>query len=728
MNDSLESIAIALLRTTLVTSVAAVAAMALLRLLKIHRARTHRIVWLLVLAQGWLLWPYTWSVEVAPVQTSVIVSPTIEASYADGPLVASSSLPRSSGEPAFDMPLLLTRIVLATWGIGVLSLVLLSVVRYLRVYSSGRPGELVSEPHWFAEWDQVRQECGLRSAAELRTTRDTGPLVCWVPWILLVLVPKSLWAKLERTERQAILRHELAHCQRGDLWKNLVVRLLALPQWFNPLVWLAVRRFEEAGEWACDEQVARASGASPATDYARVLLHVADYATQVPAGTVGLTGGQLSRRIQRLIHSPNMEVREMRSYLLLLMLIVIGLFQVIRIERVEAEEPATNAALNPLTSDEPAAAPTPKSKYSFDQPYVIEPPDILLINVTGDEQVSGEHLVGPDGRVNLGSFGSVSVTGCTLEEAKQAVEKKLSPYYHAPVVSVDVFAYNSKKCYVITKHPSGDNVVSIPITGNETVLDAIARIGGVKGQAKLWIDRPAEKATDSLIKQVDYQALTQGEDTSTNFQLLPSDRLFIEYPDPTRLRQALEADSQTIAKLRRTESGLFQVEKESDTVAPPTPFAYDEQPQASDSQTVTVRTRIVTDPKQNLRAIEGLKSGTSITGESQILEGLLGVLDKNDLSKVLATPSITVRNGQVAQVGIDSNESSDTPNLAIKLLNHHSGKLVIFDAEVSVTGLAGGSSESKSTFALNAGESFLTRIPQEHMKESEDIYLLITRE
>ena len=45
---------------------------------------------------------------------------------------------------------------------------------------------------------------------------------------------------------------------------------------------------------------------------------------------------------------------------------------------------------------------------------------------------------------------------------------------------VDVFAYNSKKYYIVTQGAGlGDNVTAAPITGNETVLDAIAVIGGI---------------------------------------------------------------------------------------------------------------------------------------------------------------------------------------------------------------------------------------------------------
>ena len=87
----------------------------------------------------------------------------------------------------------------------------------------------------------------------LWVTANVGPLLCLVPRGYRLVVPAGLWQRLAPAGRLSILRHELAHLQRRDLLKSILVRLLMLPHWFNPLAWLAVRRFDEAAEWACDE-------------------------------------------------------------------------------------------------------------------------------------------------------------------------------------------------------------------------------------------------------------------------------------------------------------------------------------------------------------------------------------------------------------------------------------------------------------------------------------------
>ncbi len=157
---------------------------------------------------------------------------------------------------------------------------------------------------------------------------------------------------------------------------------------------------------------------------------------------------------------------------------------------------------------------------------------VSLAVSAGAQAIQGEHLVGPDGRVNLGTYGSVYLTGLTLDEAKLAIEEKLSEFLENPEVIVDIFAYNSKKYYIITQGAGfGDNIVPAPITGNDTVLDAIASIGGLSqlSSTNIFIARPGSPGSGcEQILPVNYEDITRGAITATNYQLLPGDRLYIE--------------------------------------------------------------------------------------------------------------------------------------------------------------------------------------------------------
>lgn len=161
----------------------------------------------------------------------------------------------------------------------------------------------------------------------------------------------------------------------------------------------------------------------------------------------------------------------------------------------------------------------------FNQPNV----SVSLVSVD-QQQIAGEHLVSPDGTVNLGTYGSVSVVGLTLAEAKMAIEHHLSQFLDRPEVAVNVYAYNSKVYYIVTQGAgTGDRVYRFPITGNDTVLDAISNVNGLEGisSKQMWIARPTPDPCQVQLLPVNWDAVTAQASVQTNYQLMPGDRLFI---------------------------------------------------------------------------------------------------------------------------------------------------------------------------------------------------------
>jgi protein involved in polysaccharide export with SLBB domain len=156
-----------------------------------------------------------------------------------------------------------------------------------------------------------------------------------------------------------------------------------------------------------------------------------------------------------------------------------------------------------------------------------------LAQYRGVQQVRGEHLVRPDGTISLGVYGCVFVAGLRLDQIKVAIERHLSQFVLDPEISVDVLAYNSKVYYVITDGAGyGMQVYRFPITGNETVLDAISNILGlpaVSSTKKMWLARPTPaKFGCNEVLPIDWWAITKGGSTATNYQLFPGDRIYVQ--------------------------------------------------------------------------------------------------------------------------------------------------------------------------------------------------------
>ena len=100
-----------------------------------------------------------------------------------------------------------------------------------------------------------------------------SPLLCgfWRPAILL---PADIDEWTTSDERNAMIRHELAHIERRDQFVNLFQTAMSVIFFFHPAVRYACRQMSLERELACDDHVV-ASGASPQT-YVEGLLKVAE--------------------------------------------------------------------------------------------------------------------------------------------------------------------------------------------------------------------------------------------------------------------------------------------------------------------------------------------------------------------------------------------------------------------------------------------------------------------
>ncbi|MCC6420732.1 MAG: polysaccharide biosynthesis/export family protein [Gemmataceae bacterium] len=188
-------------------------------------------------------------------------------------------------------------------------------------------------------------------------------------------------------------------------------------------------------------------------------------------------------------------------------------------------------------------APTEQQRISL-PPYLIGPPDILQIDSLQGlltQPVRGPHLVRPDGTVSIGAYGSVYVTGMTIDQARieigRVIHSRLDPTKQGlkdvlDGLSVDVLAYNSKVYYVITDRLGlGEIVQRLPITGSETVLDAISALNGLPPEAskrKIWVARktPGHSGGNNILP-VDWVGITQRGEMRTNYQLMPGDRVYV---------------------------------------------------------------------------------------------------------------------------------------------------------------------------------------------------------
>ncbi len=195
-----------------------------------------------------------------------------------------------------------------------------------------------------------------------------------------------------------------------------------------------------------------------------------------------------------------------------------------------------------------------------DLAHIIAPPDLLLVEVLEalpGRPISGERLVRPDGKISLGFYGDVYVAGLTAREAKEKIVLHLKKFLNEDAlglveldpetgrqtrtikpgdsdrVFVDVTAYNSRFYYVEGQVGSPGR---FPFTGSERVLDAIHLAGGPLTRSphvKVRLMRTFPREKPLQVIPVDLEEITVGTDTSTNYDILPYDRIVVQETEPT---------------------------------------------------------------------------------------------------------------------------------------------------------------------------------------------------
>jgi polysaccharide export outer membrane protein len=136
--------------------------------------------------------------------------------------------------------------------------------------------------------------------------------------------------------------------------------------------------------------------------------------------------------------------------------------------------------------------------------YTLDGGDQISIDVWGRSELSGKHIIGPDGEVTLPIAGAIDLLGKTREEAEAAITKALLRYYSDLAVTVRVEQYASFRVLVLGRvgAPGALNfdrqptlldaltkAVGLPVGGNAADSAGLVRCAVFRGRNKaLWID------------------------------------------------------------------------------------------------------------------------------------------------------------------------------------------------------------------------------------------------
>ena len=157
--------------------------------------------------------------------------------------------------------------------------------------------------------------------------------------------------------------------------------------------------------------------------------------------------------------------------------------------------------------------------------YVIGPDDVLDVRFWKDQDMSGEVVVRPDGRISLPLLNDVAAAGLTPEQLRTRLIDEARRYVETPNATVIVKTINSRKVFITGEV---DKPGPYPLTSRITVVQLIAMAGGLREYAeadKIVIMRSENGRV--VPRKFDYTKLAEGKNVSQNIELQPGDTVIV---------------------------------------------------------------------------------------------------------------------------------------------------------------------------------------------------------
>jgi len=161
-----------------------------------------------------------------------------------------------------------------------------------------------------------------------------------------------------------------------------------------------------------------------------------------------------------------------------------------------------------------------------DQPYRLQPSDVLELEYEYTPEYNQTVTVGPDGTVTLRLVGTVKVGGLSLDEATSAIKAKASVPLNNPELSLTLKEF-VKPHFTIYGEVQKPGVYDMH--GGVTVLQAIAISGGQKETSKQTQVVLLRKVSGDLaeVKVINTKTMSTADGVREDFALKPDDMIIV---------------------------------------------------------------------------------------------------------------------------------------------------------------------------------------------------------
>ena len=164
--------------------------------------------------------------------------------------------------------------------------------------------------------------------------------------------------------------------------------------------------------------------------------------------------------------------------------------------------------------------------------YQLDDGDQISVDVWGRPELSGKHLIGPDGQITIPIAGMITVSGKSREEAETAIKEALGHYYSDLAITVRVDQYASFRVMMLGR-------VGIPgaltFDRQPTLLDALTKaaglpVGGGTAQNTALVRCAIFRGRDKMI-WIDLKPLLAQGNLAYNIRLARNDIIYLPDAD-----------------------------------------------------------------------------------------------------------------------------------------------------------------------------------------------------
>ncbi|MBQ6877788.1 MAG: M56 family metallopeptidase [Oscillospiraceae bacterium] len=278
-----------------ITSSAAVAAILLISKFAENRFRKKWRYWIWIFLAVYLIIPIKINLPSAPIKMDVpphemiitqspeiIEEPSavpepgeqnVQPEHGEKPFTPDLSTdeePLSTEPKTFVFPVVFVGAVL--WIFGAMIVCGWNIAMYIRFLSRSKPwNREIKDEFVLKLFECIKEEMNIPEKVKIYENRlIKSPMMVGFAKPRVLLPSEALLPE----EYEFVLRHELTHYKRGDLWYKMLMMFAASVHWFNPFIGFMCRNAENDIEITCDEAVVKAMEGDRRQEYCATILNI----------------------------------------------------------------------------------------------------------------------------------------------------------------------------------------------------------------------------------------------------------------------------------------------------------------------------------------------------------------------------------------------------------------------------------------------------------------------